>query len=264
MNRAERVCQITQILFGNPNRDYSLGIFAERFGCAKSSVSEDMKLVRKAMDAAGFGYLETTSGSKGGVRFVPYISDEKARSVLETVRERFLEPDRLIGGGLFYTADIMFDPELAKGVAAIFARRFAASEADIVVTVETKGIGVALFVAEFLNVPLAVIRREARVTEGSTLSINYFSGSSDRIQKMSLSKRAVKKGSRAIIIDDFMRGGGSIAGMKEMLSEFDSVAVGVGVVVAAAERGASLRPDDVYALLLLDDSNPEIKIEMNI
>ena len=43
------------------------------FGCAKSSVSDDIKLVREAIDAAGLGYLETTSGAKGGVRYVPYI-----------------------------------------------------------------------------------------------------------------------------------------------------------------------------------------------
>lgn len=263
VNRTERVSCITQILCNNPNNDYSLGQFAERFGCAKSSISEDMKLVRLAMDEMGYGYLETTSGSKGGVRFVPYISDDKAREILNNLRSKFFEPDRLMGGGFFYTADLMFDPQIARGVAMVFARRFAAIDADIVVTVETKGIAVATYVAEMLNLPLAVIRREAKVTEGSTLSINYFSGSSDRIQKMSLSKRAIKKNSRAIIIDDFMRGGGSIAGMKEMLSEFESHAVGVGVVISAGKHHEK-NLDDVYPLLLLDDSGDQLIIDINV
>ena len=263
MKRAERACTITQILTDNPNRDFSLGYFAERFDCAKSSISEDIKIVRSAMDAAGLGYVETTSGSKGGVRFVPYVSDEKAAEILEDLRQRFLEPDRRMGGGFFYTADLMFDPQIARGVAMVFAKRFAAVDADVVVTVETKGIAVAAFVAEFLHLPLAVIRREAKVTEGSTLSINYFSGSSDRIQKMSLSKRAIRKNSRAIIIDDFMRGGGSIAGMKEMLGEFESHAVGIGVVVAAGKNGVKA-PDDVYPLLLLDDGEGTVRIDINM
>ena len=70
MKRTERACIITQVLTEHPNKDFSLGYFAEKFGCAKSSISEDLKLVRTAMDTAGLGYVETTSGSKGGVRFV--------------------------------------------------------------------------------------------------------------------------------------------------------------------------------------------------
>ena len=262
MNKAERVCCITQILCSSPNIDYSLGYFAERFDCAKSSISEDMKLVRLAMDDMGYGYLETTSGSKGGVRYVPYISADLAKEKLNVLADKLREHDRLMGGGFFYTADLMFDPQIARSVAMVFAKHFAATEADVVVTVETKGIAVAAFTAEFLHLPLAVIRREAKVTEGSTLSINYFSGSSDRIQKMSLSKRAIQRGSRAIIIDDFMRGGGSIAGMKEMLSEFDSKSVGVGVVIAAGNK-SDKNTEDVYSLIHIDDSNGEFRIEVN-
>ena len=259
MNRTERVCCITQILCNNPNKDFSLSVFARQFDCAKSSISEDMKLVREAMNNLGCGYLETTSGSKGGVRYVPYVSDERAHEILENLRCRLLEPDRRIGGGFFYTADLMFDPEIARGVAAVFAKRFAAVDADVVVTVETKGIAVAAFTAELLHLPLAVIRREARVTEGSTLSINYFSGSSDRIQKMSLSKRAIQKGSRAILIDDFMRGGGSIAGMQEMLAEFDSRSVGIGVVISAGNR-TDRRIGEVCSLVHIDDGGDELRI----
>ena len=35
-----------------------------------------------------------------------------------------------------------------------------------------------------MNLPLVIIRREAKVSEGSTVSINYFSGSYDRVQKI--------------------------------------------------------------------------------
>ena len=97
MKRTERACVITQILTENPNRDFSLGFFADKFGCAKSSISEDLKVVRTAMDAAGIGYVETTSGSKGGVRFVPYINEEEAREGLETIKAQLaqMSPEQL-------------------------------------------------------------------------------------------------------------------------------------------------------------------------
>lgn len=227
---------ITQILTESPNRDFSLGYFAERFGCAKSSVSEDLHVVRAAVEETGLGYVETTSGVRGGVRYVPYIKKEISLPLLEKFSRILEQPDRVLGSGFVYTTDLMSDPEFVCLSARLFARRFAATEADAVVTLETKGIGVAMETARLLNIPIVIIRRETKVSEGSTISINYFSGSADRIQKMSLSKRAIAPGSKAIIIDDFMRGGGSVKGMQDMLSEFESRSVGVGVVIAAGHN----------------------------
>ncbi len=262
MKKTERTCMITQILSENPNRDFSLGYFARLFGCAKSSVSEDIKVVRSAMDAAGYGYVETTSGAKGGVRYVPYISDDECRRGLEKICEKLREPDRRMGGGFIYTTDVMYDPSLIKSAARAFAKRFAAVDADIVVTVETKGIAVAMLTAELLGLPLVVVRREVRVSEGSTLSINFFSGSDERIQKMSLAKRAVKPGSKAIIIDDFMRRGGSVKGINDMLAEFDAQTVGIGVVIYAGGKRET-KVFDFYPLLLIEEDGDDFSIKVN-
>ena len=132
----------------------------------------------------------------------------------------------------------------------MFAEKFQDSGADYVVTIETKGIPVAYMTAHMLNLPLVVVRRESRISEGSTVSINYFSGSSDRIQKLSLAKRAVEPGKKAIIIDDFMRAGGSIKGIMDVLSEFDVKVVGTGVVIASLEPRKKVI-DEYYPLLYL-------------
>ena len=136
---------------------------------------------------------------------------------------------------MLYTSDIMFDGQLTRSMGTYFAGKFANLNADYVVTVETKGISLAADVAFMMNLPLVVVRREAKYSEGSTVSINYFSGSYDRIQKMSISKRAVSQNKRAIIIDDFMRGGGSLKGVSEILSEFDIDVAGAGVAIASRE-----------------------------
>ena len=117
----------------------------------------------------------------------------------------------------------------------VFARIFRDCGADYVATVETKGIPLAYNVAWLLNLPLVIVRREANISEGSTISINYISGSYDRLQKMSMSKRSVKNGSKVLIIDDFMRGGGSVTGIAEMMNEFESKIVGVGIAIVSAQ-----------------------------
>ncbi|MCF0149919.1 MAG: pur operon repressor [Firmicutes bacterium] len=263
MKKIERVCAITHILTENPNRDFSLGYFAELFGCAKSSISEDIKLIRETMDDGSLGTLETTAGTKGGVRYVPAISQEETEKILLGLKKAFEEDDRMLGSGLLYTSDILFNPDYMKGAARIFARQFARSGADMVVTVETKGIGVALFTAELLHLPLAVLRRESRVSEGSIVSVNYMSGSSARIQQMSLSKRALKPHTKALIIDDIMRAGGSIKGIEDMLAEFDAQCCGIGAVIVAGGIEGKKIGDYVPLLLMNETENNKVTMDIN-
>lgn len=48
---------------------------------------------------------------------------------------------------------------------------------------------------------------------------------------MALAKKCMKPSSKCVFIDDFLRGGGTAQGIKDLLSEFDSELVGTGVLV---------------------------------
>ncbi|MCR5482293.1 MAG: pur operon repressor [Clostridia bacterium] len=235
MKRIHRVSAIIKILSDSPNKVFSLKQFCESFDAAKSSISEDLQAAKEVLEQLKLGIIETMPGAAGGVKFIPYISDEAIRELQSELCERLSDSSRILGGGFLYTSDLMFDSALVKRVATVFARKFQNCGADYVTTIETKGIPVASMTAYMLNLPLVVIRRETKVSEGSTVSINYFSGSYDRVQKMSIAKRAVTPKSKAIIIDDFMRAGGSLKGISEILSEFEIEVVGTGVVIAAVE-----------------------------
>lgn len=258
MKRTERVGAIIRILSQNPNHIYSLNYFCELFHAAKSTVSEDVSAARQLLNAMELGRIETTAGAKGGIRFIPLVSSRDGEALMNNLCERIKDGSRILGGGFLYTSDLMFDPNIVRGVAEMFAEKFINKGMDYVVTIETKGIPVAFMTAHMLNLPLVVVRRESRISEGSTVSINYFSGSTDRIQKMSLSKRAVEPGKKAIIIDDFMRAGGSIKGIIDVLGEFDVKVVGIGVIIAALEPKKK-KIDDYYPLLYLGKVDEEAK-----
>lgn len=235
MKRSHRVGAICQILTESPEKTFSLNYFCEKFSAAKSSISEDISAAKEAVKATGDGYIETLAGASGGVRYVSDISAERAHEVQNGLCRMLKDEGRILGGGFLYTSDIMYDPSIVKGMAQIFAKRFRDSGANYVATIETKGIPVAFMTAHLLNLPVIVVRRETKISEGATVSINYFPGSSERLQKMSISKRAAMPGSKALIIDDFMRGGGSIKGIAEILSEVDIEVVGTGVAIANIE-----------------------------
>ncbi len=256
MKKNKRVGMLMDELLQNPCRLYESKHFCEKYGIAKSSLSEDIKLINEILHDNGSGCIESIQGAGGGIRYIPGISAEKIRSLQNELIEVLSDTTRMLGGKYLYTSDIMFNGQFVNGIARIFAQKFHSLGADYVVTVETKGIGIAAQTAYMLGLPLVVIRREAKYSEGSTVSINYFSGTNEHIQKMSIAKRAVEPGRKAIIIDDFMRGGGSLKGIQDILGEFDVETVGIGVALES-RLPEKKKVKDYTSVLIIDDIDEE-------
>lgn len=160
-------------------------------------------------------------------------------------------------------SDILGEPETVREIGRLFATAFAPLNIDVVLTVATKGIPLAYAVASFLNVPVVIARRDPKITEGSTVSINYVSGSSRKIQSMVLTRRSLKQGSTVCIIDDFMKAGGTIDGMKSLLKEFDATVAAIGVLAEAEDEEDERIVTDYTSLIQLsavDEKNKQIEV----
>lgn len=234
MKRINRVSNIILTLTETPNKIYPFAYFMEKFDCAKSSLSEDISHVKNIINDRGVGKIVIVHGPNGGVKLVPFYDQTHIEHIQNEIITRLADKSRILGGGFVYNSDLMFDPVLSRKIGAFFAMKFLESGAEYVVTIETKGVPIALTVAQQLNLPTIVVRRETKISEGPTMSISYFSGTTNKMQKMSIAKKAVKRGSKAIIIDDFMREGGSIKGIIQLLSEFDMEVAGIGIAVTTA------------------------------
>lgn len=240
MRRSERVLFISQTLLDRPSTVVSLNYFTERLGAAKSTISEDLDLVGETMERLGLGRLETFAGAAGGVVFRPLSRREDALDLARDLSRRVAEPERVLPGGYVYMSDLVYNPSLSWAVGRAFAARFYGERPEYVLTVETKGIPIALMTARALNIPMVVARRDSRVTEGSAVSINYVTGSARRIQTMSLPRRALPEGARVLMVDDFMKAGGTARGMIELMAEFKAWVAGIGVLVETAEPAKKL------------------------
>lgn len=234
IKRSERLVDMTQYMMEHPHKLISLTHFSKKYESAKSSISEDLSIIKKTFEVNGSGIIETLPGAAGGVRFIPTVSAESARLFVEEMLKMMATKERLLPGGYVYLSDILGNPELLQQIGRIIAARYNTKGVTAVMTVATKGVPIAQAVATYLNVPFVIVRRDSKITEGSTVSINYVSGSSDRVEKMELSKRSLPNGSRVLIVDDFMKGGGTVNGMRSMIDEFDSETVGVAVFAEAA------------------------------
>ena len=249
--RNERLAVMSQVLTGSPNRIFTLSYFCEMFGTAKSTVSEDAAILAETLRKFDLGTLETVAGAAGGMRYRPMAHPGESAAFLEGVCEQLRAPGRVLPGGFLYFSDILSDPQIVSGMGHIFAAQFYDAGIDFVLTMETKGIPVALMTARALRVPLVIARRSSKVYEGSAVNINYVSGRGG-IETMSLSRRAVKEGGTALIVDDFMRGGGTARGMQALLSEFNVRCAGLCFVLSL-EHPKERLVNDAKSLMLLGD-----------
>ena len=96
--RSDRLIDMTNYLMERPHTLISLTFFADRYESAKSSISEDLAIVKRTFKNRGIGILETIPGAAGGARFIPSIDEGEAR-------------DFINGGGVSVNGEVIKDLE---------------------------------------------------------------------------------------------------------------------------------------------------------
>lgn len=236
IKRTERLAVLCRLLSDNPNKIHNYNRFCELFDVAKSSVSEDIDILAECFRENGLGQIDTLTGAAGGVRYRPVVSPKSAHDTIKKVCGILSEPGRLLPGGYLFSSDVAGDPEITAALGNIIAGKYYDNPPDFVLTMETKGIPLALMTAKALGVGLVVARRDSKAYEGSAVKINYVSGlSNEHVETMALPKRSVKDGQKALIVDDFVKGGGTLQGMVEMMKECQVDVIGVEVMIATAK-----------------------------
>lgn len=256
ISRDERIGAMIKILTDRPNYIFNLQEFSELFCVSKSTISEDIVVVKNIMDRFSLGKIETVTGAAGGVKYFPRPNWDLVVPAIDEICNILSEPNRRLPGGFIYMSDILYMPNIMKTLGEVLAFEFADDRPDFVITVETKGIPVAMATASALNCPMVIARRDSKATEGSVVTINYVSASSRRLQTMSLARRAVREGQRGLIVDDFMKGGGTAKGLSDLLGEFSIDVVGIGVIVSTHEPERKM-VCDYRSIITLEEINQD-------
>lgn len=266
MQRSERLIRVTKALIDRPNHSVSLSDLSRQLDAAKSSVSEDIALIRATLQQADVGTVDTIAGASGGVKYRVAVPAPERTAFLTDMAGRLADSSRILPGGFLYMSDVLADPDVLDQAGRLFAQAFADSDVNVVVTIETKGIPLAVATARYLHVPVVIVRREHRVTEGTAMSFHYVSGSERRIQTMSISKRAMPAAARALIVDDFMRAGATAKAVMNLLAEFSAQVVGTAVFMETREPRQKLVADytALFSLGPLEEGGPVEVVPLDI
>ncbi len=261
IRRNDRMSVMMKILAGEPGKLFTLNRFCELFGAAKSTVSEDLDALRRVTRDFHLGEIETVTGAAGGVKFRPVWSREDSLAYIRELCGMLSGKSRVLPGNFLYYSDILSTPDIVNRMGEILATGFREEKPDFVLTMETKGIPVAFSTANALGIPLVIARHSSKVYEGSAVNINYVSGSGS-IETMSLSRRAVRENQQALIVDDFLRGGGTARGMVELMREFSVKVVGMGFVMSTLtpEKKRISGEKSLMTLEVTGGENPEAAV----
>ncbi|VDN47580.1 Pur operon repressor [Petrocella atlantisensis] len=232
ISKTERIALITKTLIENPSQIFTLNYFSDMLDHAKSTLSEDIKSIEASFEKYHLGKIYSISGAAGGVYYLPLAHKTFVEKVQTDLCNKLSETSRIIPGGYLYMNDILYDPSWLEKIALCIVSYYESASMDYVVTIETKGIPLALAVARILNKPIVVIRKSARLTEGTTLQMNYVTGSKQNIKTMSMPIKSIKRGSKVLFVDDFMKAGGTAKGVVDFMKEFEAQVVGVAVMMS--------------------------------
>ncbi|AVM42391.1 pur operon repressor [Fastidiosipila sanguinis] len=253
--RSERLVDMTALLVQNPHKLFTLKDFTTRYGAAKSSISEDVAILRKTFQHQGLGQVNTYIGVSGGFEYIPLIPRDKQIELVESIIELIDDEKRILPGGYIYISDLIEKPNVLREIGKILASQHPDDDIDYIMTVATKGIPIAQALSYELNVPTLIARKESKVTEGSTVSIKYSSQSNPRLVKnMEIGRESIRPNSKVILVDDFIRGGGTIKGMEQLVNIFDSTVVARYIFCENVDA-EKVKPKDIQSLVRIDGQN---------
>ena len=91
IRRNERMSAMMKILAAKPNRIFTLSYFCDLFGSAKSTMSEDIDILRDVVAHFGLGELETVTGAAGGVRYRTKVRRPEARKFIGDLCQQLVD-----------------------------------------------------------------------------------------------------------------------------------------------------------------------------
>ena len=136
----------------------------------------------------------------------------------------------------------MVDPKLLEKMADEWYKLFSNVKVDKVVTIESSGIALALFVAKKFGCELVVVRKGDSL-KNNAYSASVFSNTKDKDYTISVDKSFIKEDENILIIDDILANGSICDALISIIKYAKAKVSGIGFAIEKAflDGGKRLR-----------------------
>ncbi len=157
---------------------------------------------------------------------------------MEQLKQRILTEGRALNSEVLLVDSFLnhqVDVPLMRNIGKEFARVFADSGAELVVTVESSGIAPAVMTAEQLGLPLVVLKKQtSRILSEDIWQTTVKSFTKGTQYELTLKRKYMPAGKRVLLIDDFLASGEAALGVHALLQEAGAQICGIGIVIEKA------------------------------
>jgi xanthine phosphoribosyltransferase len=163
--------------------------------------------------------------------------------IIERINQLVLENGRVVNDSIL-SVDTLLNHRIDYTFSAYCGNALAhivkGEQIDVILTAESSGISVAVFMAIVLNNeqwphPAAVVfakkSRPVTLPEGGYYVVDSYSRTKDRPVQLFLGKHVIEPGARVFIVDDFMARGTTMAALGDLVQQAGAQIVGFGTVI---------------------------------
>ena len=172
---------------------------------------------------------------------------------MEALRQMIQEKGKGIGTDIVKVDMFLnhrIDTALLFQMGEAWAEEFRGAKPDLVLTVEASGIAMAVAAAHALgDLPVVFAKKSATVVLNDDMVQAPVYSFTHKTQNMiRIDKRYLPKGSRVLIIDDFLADGEAVRGMMSLCEQQGAEPIGVGIAVEKGFQpgGKKLREAGVH------------------
>ena len=172
---------------------------------------------------------------------------------MEELRRMILEKGAGIGSDIIKVDMFLnhrIDTKLLFAMGEAWADEFRNDKPDLVLTVEASGIAMAVSAAHALgDLPVVFAKKSATVVQNEDMvQAPVYSFTHKQQNMIRIDRRYLPKGSRVLIIDDFLADGQAVQGMMELCrqQEAEVIGVGIGIEKGFQPGGKKLREAGVH------------------
>ena len=152
----------------------------------------------------------------------------------------FLE-ERIIKDGVVKSGNVLkvdsflnhqMDISLLEEIGREFKRRFGHKNVTKVITIESSGIGIAVFVAKEFGVPMVFAKKSKSINlDGEMYVAEVESFTHRNKNQVVISKKFLREGEHVLIIDDFLANGCALQGLISIVESAGATVEGCGIVI---------------------------------
>ena len=188
---------------------------------------------------------------------------------MKELKARILKDGKSLPGGILKVDNFInhqMDPILMKSMADEFARRFAHSNVNKIITIEASGIAPAIMLGYVLELPVVFAKKKQPSTMENMLVTEVFSFTKNTSYNICISKDYLQPGDKVLFIDDFLANGNAGKGIIDLVEQAGAELQGMGFVIEKSFQsgGEILRKTGVQveSLAIIESlDNCEIKFK---